>query len=57
MDVKDAHPEKALLPINVTEEGTVTDVRLEHSEKALFPIDVRFDVIFTVFKLIQPLNV
>ena len=28
-----------------------------HEEKAPFPIDVRFDVIFTVFKLLHPLNV
>ena len=36
----------------------VTDVRFLQFWKALFPIDVILDdVIFTVFKLIHPLNV
>ena len=33
------------------------DVRFLQSSKAYHPIDVIFDVIFTVFKLIHPLNV
>ena len=41
----------------MTENGIVIDVRFLQSWKALFPIDVRFDVIFTVFKLIHPKNV
>ena len=35
----------------------IIDVRFLQSLKALFPIDVRFDVIFTVFKLVHPSNV
>ena len=35
----------------------IIDVRFLHSRKALFPIDAIFDVIFTLFKLIHPLNV
>ena len=57
MDVNDSHPENALDPIDLTEDGMVIDVRFLQSRKASFPINVIFDVIFTVFKLIHPLNV
>ena len=56
-DVNDSHPENAKDPIDVTEDGIVIDVRFLQSRKAYAPIDVIFDVIFTVFKLIHPLNV
>ena len=35
----------------------VIDVRFLQSSKVYLPIDLMFDVIFTVFKLIHPLNV
>ena len=44
-------------PIVFTEDGMVIDVRFLQFWKALFPIAVRFDVIFTLFKLVHPLNV
>ena len=57
MDVNDSHPENAYDPIVSTEDGMVIDARLLQSSKAPIPIDVRFDVIFTVFKLTHPPNV
>ena len=57
MDVNDEHPKNALDPIDVTDDGMVIDVRSLHFSKALFPIDVILDVIFTLFKLVHPLNV
>ena len=57
IDVNDEHPENALGPIDVTEDGMVIDIRFLQFWKAELPIDVIFDVIFTVFKLIHPLNV
>ena len=53
MDVNDSHPENALDPIDVTEDGMFIDVRFLQLPKALLPIDVILDVIFTVFKLIH----
>jgi len=57
MDVNEEHPSNAWGPIDSTEDGMVIDVRLLQPEKANTPVDVRFDVIFTVFKLLHPLNV
>ena len=57
MDVIDTHPSNALVPIDVTEDGMFIDERFSQSRKASISIDVIFDVIFTVFKLIHPLNV
>ena len=54
MDVNDEHPENAYGSIDLTEGGMAIDVRLLQSSKAPIPIDVRFDVIFTVFKLKHP---
>ena len=31
MDVNDSHPKNALVPIDVTDDGIITDVRLLHS--------------------------
>ena len=55
MNVNDEHPENALGPIDVTEDGMVIDVIFLQFSKAPIPIDVKFDdVIFTVFKLMHP---
>ena len=42
--------------MDVTEDGRVIDVRLLQYLKADVPTDVSFDLIFTVFKLVQPEN-
>ena len=58
MDVNNSHPSNAPIPIDVTEDGMVIDVRFVQLLKAHVPIDVIFDdVIFTVFKLVQLWNV
>ena len=58
MDVKDSHSENAYVPIDLTEKGIFIDVRFLQRRKAESSIDVMFDdVIFTVFKLVHPLNV
>ena len=54
MDVNDEHPSNALDLIDSTDDGMTIDVRFLQLLNALFPIDVRFDVIFTLFKLIHP---
>ena len=38
--VNDEHPQKAFLPIEVTEEGIVICVNDEHPSKAYLPIEV-----------------
>ena len=57
MDVNDSHPLNALIPIDVTDDGTVIDIRFLQPLKAYIPIVVIFDVISTVFKLVHPSNV
>ncbi len=57
IDVNDPHPLNALSAIDVTEGGIVIDVRILQLQKAWPPIEVIFDVIFTVFKIVHPLNV
>ena len=54
MDVNDEHPENAYVPIDVTEDGMLIDVRFLQFSKALFPIDMKFDVILTEFKRVHP---
>jgi len=51
------HPEKADLPIDVTELGIFTDVKLLQSEKADSPIDVTELGISTDDRFVQPLKV
>ena len=41
-------------PIDETDDGMFIDAMLKQSLKALAPIDMRFEVIFTVFKLKKP---
>ena len=54
IDVNDEHPENALDPTEVTEDGIIIDERFEQPLKAHSSIDLRFDVMFTVFKLLHP---
>ena len=56
-DVNDSHRKNALDPIDVTVDGTVIDGRFEQPEKAYFSIDIRFELIFTVVRLMHPSNV
>jgi len=49
--------EKALLPIEITEFGIVTALRLLQSEKQEFPIAVSSVEIDTVLSLVHVLNV
>ncbi len=50
-EVNDSQEANALIPITDTEDGMLIVARLLHLEKASIPIDVRFDLIFTDFKL------
>ena len=57
IDDNDSQRSNACSPTDVTEDGMVIDARFLQAQKALLPINLRFDVIFTAFKLEHPLNV
>jgi len=51
------HAEKAFIPIEVTDEGILIEVKLEHPEKALIPIETTDEGILIEVKLEHPLKV